>query len=194
MKLDSFLQSFKRQEIASYSAHMTRMTLTIIQRYRGKCLLVVEGAEHTDEDGNVSTEPLMIGEVSNRSRLRAVARALSNNISDIGMSGDYNWTAVGATSDPLERHLWSIAWTNSNSDPGSNLPEFLCLLGDRQIETIVRMFSDPNSPDLIALARAATGADLYGKRAISIRRCFDSCALEDGSVDIGELTDKYLRM
>ena len=194
MKLDSFLQSFKREKIASYSAHMTWMTLTIIQRYRGKCLLVVEGAEHTDEDGNVSTEPIMIGEVSNRSRLRAVARALRNNASDIAMTGDYKWTAVGATSDPLERHLWSIAWTNSNSDPGGNLTDFLCLLGDRQIETIVRMFPDPNGPDLITLARAAAGADRDRKGAISIRRCFDSCVLEDGSVDIGELTDKYLRM
>ena len=194
MKVGSFLQSFKREKIASYTAHMTWMTLTIIQRYRGKCLLVVEGAEHTDEDGNVSTEPLIIGEVSNRSRLRAVARALRDNISDVGMSGDYKWTAISGTSDPLERHLWSIAWTDSETDPGGNLPRFLCLLGDRQIETIVGMFPDPNKKELITLAEAATNADRYGRRAVSIRRCFDSCARKEGDVDIGELTDKYRRM
>ena len=194
MKLEPFLQSFTREKIASYSAHMTSMTLTIIQRYRGKCLLVVEGAEHADDDGQVSTEPIIIGEVSNRYRLRAVARAIRQNVSDVGMSGDYKWTAVGATSDPLERYLWSTAWTVSGSDPSGDLPEFLCLLGNRQIETIVRMFPDPNSQNLITLAQAATRGDHSGRRAILIRQCFDSCIRQDGSVDIGELTKKYLRM
>lgn len=152
MDFEAYIGSFKREEIAHIWFHMTAMTLVIAQQSNGKLLLVVEGAEREDEDGEVTTDPLVLGQVAEENRLKAVADLLLENYQDIAIEGDYSWKLVTKTVSNAEAILWSICWITTENDYSRTLPRFLARLNPHQIETIARFFPDPNDRRLLDLS------------------------------------------
>jgi hypothetical protein len=152
MDFDDYIKSFKRKEIAQIWFHMTAMTLVIARKSSAKSLLVVEGAEREDEEGELTTEPLVLGEINDENRLKEVASLILANYQDIAIEGDYSWDLVTKTEHEIESNLWSICWMTTENDYARSLPNFLMRLTPSQIEVIKQYFADPNDKRLLDLS------------------------------------------
>lgn len=191
MALKSFaklLSTFKRQEIAYCSTHLTRMVLTVAQETNGKQVLVVEGASRKDEDGRLASEPLILGAVANRDYLHSIGKLLRRNIEGLSLDGDYSWSLIGGPKlTPGQNLLWSICWANSQNDPDGVVPDFLLLLTEQQMLTVRNSYPNPNDHELLKLAAMAVEYNRFCENKASIRRMFDRRITKQETLDAASL-------
>ncbi len=186
MNFEKYISSFKREEIAFIWVHMTAITLTIARRENSRSLLVVEGAERVDENGEVSTEPLILGEVEDKNRLKEVAELILEKCQDIAIEGQYNWNLTKGAQSEAEGSLWSICWTTTEDDYSRSLPNLLIRLSAKQIDVIKRSFPNPNDKNLLDLSMTAERV-LWSETEEFIQNIFDQFISDDGSLQFQEL-------
>ncbi len=188
MNFEKYVSSFKREEVARIWVHMTAMTLTIARRESSRSLLVVEGAEREDENGDVTTEPLILGEVEDKNRLKEVAELILEKYRDIAIEGKYAWSLMKGTQTETEASLWSICWTTTEDDYSRSLPQLLIRLSPKQIDVIKKSFPNPNDKNLLDLSMTSDRV-LCFKSDDFIQDVFDRFISDESGLQFHELIE-----
>lgn len=96
------------------------------------------------KNGDLSTEPLILGEVGDKNRRKEVVELILEKHQDIAIEGQYRWSLVRSTYSETETTLWSICWTITEDDYSRSLPNLLIRLSAEQIDVIKSSFPNPN--------------------------------------------------